>query len=155
MINCRPHQKRHSSFGPNGRRLSTTTTTTNTTPLIKIQRTPFLPSLTVPSTSLSKKFQRPMTKRRAYNAQSNAALRTSSLGPRRRRDGMSKLLARAGKGLMYQLPQSKKGLEECDSEEEEEEEEEEEVEEEKKWEPLCVWQSPHNGGERVGLPMMR
>ena len=92
-----------------------------------------------------------MTKRRAYTPQSNAALKVSSLGPKRRTDGMSKLLARAGKGLLYQLPK-RKGLEECESDNEEDKEEEEE-EEEKPFEPLCVWKSPYNGGERVGLPM--
>jgi hypothetical protein len=90
-----------------------------------------------------------MTKRRAYNDRSNAALAQSSLGPRKRHDGMSKLLARAGKGLSFQLPG--RGLENCDSDDEEEKGEEKE--DEKPFEPLCIWKSPHNGGERLGLPL--
>ena len=65
---------------------------------------------------------------------------------------MAKLLARAGKGLLYQVPQQqRRGLEDCDDEESDEEEQEEE----KPFEPLCVWKSPHNGGERLGLPLIR
>ena len=46
---------------------------------------------------LQKKFQRPMTKRRSYDKRSELALKTSTLGQKRRFDGMSKLMARAGK----------------------------------------------------------
>ena len=64
---------------------------------------------------------------------------------------MSKLLARAGKGLTYKLPERKVDGD-GDSDEESEKEEEEEQEEERPFEPLMVWQSPHNGGEAKGLP---
>ena len=71
---------------------------------------------------------------------------------RKRHDGMSKLLARAGKGLSYQLPQSK-GLDDCDDDDDDHSEDGEDKKDEKPFEPLCVWNSPHNGGERLGLPM--
>ena len=65
-------------------------------------------------------------------------------------DGMSKLMARAGKGLSYKLPGDKNPN--LDGDCSDEEGEEEEKEDEKPFEPLMVWQSPHNGGECVGLP---
>lgn len=70
-------------------------------------------------------------------------------------DGMSKLLARAGKGLTFKLPDKGEGMdgEDCEKDSDEEEgEEEEEEEEDRPFEPLMVWQSPHNGGEQKGLP---
>ena len=67
-------------------------------------------------------------------------------------DGMSKLLARAGKGLSYKLPNRNVDLMKDGLDGSESEEEEEEKEEDRPFEPLCVWESPHNGGERVGLP---
>jgi SNF2 family DNA or RNA helicase len=65
-------------------------------------------------------------------------------------DGMSKLMARAGKGLSYKTPRIHDPNNDHGSGSEEEEEEEQE--EEKPFEPLMVWQSPHNGGECLGLP---
>ncbi len=66
---------------------------------------------------------------------------------------MSKLLARAGKGLRYKLPERNGDGDGDDSDDgEKEEEEEEEQEEDRPFEPLMVWQSPHNGGEALGLP---
>ena len=63
--------------------------------------------------------------------------------------GMAKLMARAGKGLAYKLPQRDDGdgTESCT-----EDEEEEDKEPERPFEPLCVWKSPHLGGEAKGLP---
>jgi len=66
-------------------------------------------------------------------------------------DGMSKLMARAGKGLSYKLP-SHNDPNRDGEDSDEEGEEEEEKEDEKPFEPLMIWQSPHNGGECVGLP---
>ena len=56
---------------------------------------------------------------------------------------MAKLLARAGRGLSYQLPkvhQANDGL----TDESDSDQEEEEKEDEKPFEPLLVWTSPHN-----------
>ena len=66
-------------------------------------------------------------------------------------DGMAKLMARAGRGLMFKLPGSMKSKN-GDGEGDSDEEEEGETWEEHKWEPLCVWHSPHDGGEAKGLP---
>ena len=67
---------------------------------------------------------------------------------------MKKLMARAGKGLTYRLPETNV-MEEGESgseDDDDEEDEEEKKEDEKPFEPLMVWQSPHNGGESLGLP---
>jgi len=102
--------------------------------------------------TLQRKFQRPMTKRRSYDTNANVALKTCSLGQKRRLDGMAKLMARAGKGLMYKLPQTQKKDGECSGTSDESDSEEEEKEPERPFEPLCVWKSPHDGGEAKGLP---
>jgi len=93
-----------------------------------------------------------MTKRRSYDTNANVALKTCSLGQKRRLDGMAKLMARAGKGLMYKLPQTQKKDGECSGTSDESDSEEEEKEPERPFEPLCVWKSPHDGGEAKGLP---
>lgn len=121
-------------------------------PPMKIQRRAFLQTLSIPP-ALTQKFKRPMTKRRSYDKNANLALRQCSLGPKRRMDGMSKLLARAGKGLGYRLPQDRRGQEDDEDVDSDEETESESVAvQERPFEPLMVWQSPHNGGECVGLP---
>eukprot|EP00557_Chaetoceros_sp_GSL56_P007354 CAMPEP_0176492250 /NCGR_PEP_ID=MMETSP0200_2-20121128/8886_1 /TAXON_ID=947934 /ORGANISM="Chaetoceros sp., Strain GSL56" /LENGTH=1191 /DNA_ID=CAMNT_0017889775 /DNA_START=1545 /DNA_END=5117 /DNA_ORIENTATION=+ len=123
-------------------------------PPMKIQRRPFLQTLAIPPT-LTQKFKRPMTKRRSYDKNANLALRQCSLGPKRRMDGMSKLLARAGKGLGYRLPQDanrRRDEEDEDVDTDDETESESAAVQEMQFEPLMVWQSPHNGGECVGLP---
>jgi len=99
------------------------------------------------------KFKRPMIKRRSYDKNADVALKKSSLGQKKRMDGMSKLLARAGKGLSYKL-QPMNRLEDCDGSEGDDSqgESDEEKEDEKPFEPLMVWHSPHNGGEAKGLP---
>ena len=91
-----------------------------------------------------------MTKRRSYDKSANAALKSASLGQRKRMDGMSKLMARAGRGLSYRLPQQRVDV--MDNGSGESDEEEEEKEEDRPFEPLMIWESPHNGGERLGLP---
>ncbi len=105
------------------------------------------------SLGLQRKFQRPMTKRRSYDKNAELALKSSTLGQKRRFDGMAKLLARAGKGLSYQLPganaKNKDG--EC-SGTSDESDSEEEKESDRPFEPLLLWKSPHDGGEAKGLP---
>ena len=93
-----------------------------------------------------------MTKRRSYDKHANVALKNSSLGQRKRMDGMSKLLARSGKGLSFKLPERGNRNGDDDEESKDSCDEEEEEEEDKPFEPLMVWQSPHNGGEQKGLP---
>ena len=70
---------------------------------------------------------------------------------------MSKLMARAGKGLSYKTPgraKSGDGDDGSDASADEEEEEEDSLmaQLERNYKPLMVWQSPHNGGEAKGLP---
>lgn len=119
---------------------------------ICVQRAPILCGLSVmsSSSSLYKKFQRPMTKRRSYDKTADSALRTCSLGQRRRMDGMSKLFARAGRGLAYKLPNASRGVDNCGSDDDDEEEDE--IVKEMPFEPLCLWQSPNDGGIAKGLP---
>jgi len=115
-----------------------------------IQRAPLMTGLSVPP-SLVKKFQRPMTKRRAYDKSANMALKKCSLGEKKRMNGMSKLMARAGRGLNYKAPDFGNKKDDNSDTDDDEDEEEKKVEEEKPWEPLCVWVSPHNGGDLKGL----
>lgn len=114
-----------------------------------VRRAPVICGLSVPA-GLQKKFQRPMTKRRAYNKSADEALKRSSLGPKRRMDGMSKLMARAGRGLTYKLP--RRGESGDGGSDDESDEERKEKENERPFEPLLLWTSPHEGGEAIGLP---
>lgn len=66
---------------------------------------------------------------------------------------MSKLMARAGKGLTYRLPQRNSG--DCDGDDSDSDQEDDVKEDEKPFEPLCVWVSPHEGGEAKGLPPVK
>lgn len=91
-----------------------------------------------------------MTKRRAYDQRAELALKTCSLGQKRRMDGMAKLMARAGKGLNYKAPQLA-NQDSDNSDDEDGSDQEEEKEDERPFEPLMVWKSPHNGGELKGL----
>ena len=116
-----------------------------------IARAPVMAGLSVNNT-LSRPFQRPMTKRRSYDANANRALKTATLGQKRSLDGMAKLMARAGKGLFFKLPQQSNKDGECSGTSDESDSEEEEKEPERPFEPLCVWKSPHDGGEAKGLP---
>jgi hypothetical protein len=72
------------------------------------------------------------------------------LGPKRRMNGMAKLLARAGRGLTFQLPVSKK-TDGDDTGDESESEDEDNKEPDRPFEPLQVWTSPHQGAEPKGL----
>lgn len=108
----------------------------------------------------TKKFQRPfqVPKRRAARSGNNhlsavdQALKASSLGQRRRMDGMAKLMARAGRGLAYKLPVAKRD-DGTDEESDSDEEKEEKNEDERPFEPLKVWTSPHvEEVEAKGLP---
>lgn len=118
---------------------------------VLISRAPVMNGLSV-NNSLQRPFQRPMTKRRSYDANANMALKKATLGQKRRLDGMAKLMARAGKGLMYKLPEAPKKDGDCSGTSDESDSEEEEKEPERPFEPLCVWKSPHDGGEAKGLP---
>jgi hypothetical protein len=148
------------TFGPDGRRLkpicsSSSTTTGGTTSRlfrpgfnIIVTRAPMMNGLNCTSSSLFKRFQRPMTKRRAYSKQADAALKQSSLGARKSMDGMTRLRARAGLGLAFKSKQQNAEKDGTASSDEESEEEKED----RPFEPLMVWQSPHQGGEAKGLP---
>lgn len=105
--------------------------------------------LSVGTAGVLKPFQRPKLGRRAYKGEENAALKRASLGPRRSSGGMQRLLSRVGKGLHFVTKRltSKDGSATEDSSDEEGE-----TEEDKPFEPLMVWQSPHQGGEAKGLP---
>lgn len=92
-----------------------------------------------------------MQGRRAYKDGADVALKKSSLGVKRRVDGMARIFERAGKGLDYKSPQIQKKEEDTDSCTNSDEEEEE-PEDEKPFEPLRVWQSPHQGSAPKGLP---
>lgn len=118
-----------------------------------IARAPVMAGLSVScSAGLQRKFQRPMTKRRSYDKNAELALKTSTLGQKRRFDGMAKLLARAGKGLSFQLPGGPKNKDgEC-SGTSDESDSDDEKESDRPFEPLMLWKSPHEGGEAKGLP---
>lgn len=116
---------------------------------IIVQRAPVLSCLSV-SSGLQKKFQRPMTKRRAYSKTAEDALKMSSLGAKRRLDGMSKLLARAGKGLSFKLPRPSNA--DCTDASSDDSDDEKENANDQPVEPLLLWNSPHQGGEPKGLP---
>lgn len=95
-----------------------------------------------------------MLKRRAYGKQAETALRDSSLGQKRRMDGMSKLLARAGRGLAFKLPTAASGglHDEGTGSDTDDSDDENNKPDDRPLEPLCVWKSPHNGAEPRGLP---
>jgi len=115
---------------------------------VHIQRVPIINGLSVGSSGLFKPFQRPKIGRRAYKGQENEALKRASLGPRRSTGGMERLLSRAGKGLHFlsrRPAQNSSGTDDSSGDEDEEEEE-------RPFEPLMLWQSPHQGGEVKGLP---
>lgn len=92
--------------------------------------------------ALHKPFQRPMVKRRAYGKSADLELRKASLGPKRRMNGMARLLARAGKGLQYKAPHQQR-REEDDSDRSDDDEEQEKQQPDRPYDPLIVWKSPH------------
>lgn len=115
---------------------------------ISVQRAPVLNCLSVRA-GLQKKFQRPMTKRRAYNKSADLALKCSSLGAKKRMDGMTKLMARAGKGLTFKLPQKASTYDtDCSTDDSDVESQNED---DRPFEPLLVWTSPHQGADPNGL----
>lgn len=121
-----------------------------------IARAPVMAGLNVNNNSslggLQRKFQRPMTKRRSYDKNADLALKSSSLGQKRRFDGMAKLMARAGKGLLFKLPDKQSIRDGDHSGTSDESDSENEKEEDRPFEPLMLWKSPHDGGEAKGLP---
>jgi len=144
--------KRPSSFDPSGRRRNNTNKNLFTSgENIVTARAPIVAGLSVPSSGLFQPFRRPVMKRRAYGKSADWALKQSSLGQKRRFDGMAKLMARAGRGLHFKLPSNLSRGSDSDGDSDQEEEEKED---EKPFEPLCVWVSPAEGGEARGLPPM-
>jgi len=162
-------KRRKSSFGKDGRRLNGDSSACssalpftyrprqsdtnllsrmNNNPLCVVKRAPILSGLSVPSSKLCTPFRRPMRKRRAYDKNADVALKKSSLGQKRRMDGMKHLLARAGKGLKFKLRRVDDENRDSDAESAEDESDNEE---ETPFEPLLVWKSPHNGGDAIGL----
>ena len=107
----------------------------------------------VSNSVLQKKFQRPMVKRRAYQKGADRALQQASLGQKKRLNGMAKIMGRAGQGLNFMpMNRNKENVEgdsDCDSEDEENNKKKEP---DRPFEPLMVWNSPHQGGPSKGLP---
>ena len=114
-----------------------------------IQRAHIMPGLNVNcSAGVLKPFQRPKLGRRAYKGKEDELLKQSSLGARRSTGGMQRLLNRAGKGLHFL---GKRRMRRDDDGSTEGSSDEEEKEEDRPFEPLMVWNSPHQGGEAKGI----
>lgn len=122
--------------------------------IVVVQRVSACPDLVnAPSNGLSKPFQRPSTKRRAYDQRAELALKQASLGMRKRFDGMKNIAMRAKKPLHFKpirMPEPKSS----DTEEETDEEEDNGLPKppDTPYDPILVWQSPHQGGVPKGLP---
>jgi hypothetical protein len=114
-----------------------------------VHRAPIMAGLSTGTKAMTT-FQRPMLGRRAYSKNAEVALQQSSLGMKRRMDGMSKLLARAGRGLSFKLPTAQAKKSSSDTEEDSDSDEAPRAD--APYEPLLVWKSPHNGGAPKGLP---
>jgi len=152
-------KKSGSSFGPDGRRLngpapsllSCSSLPGKSNSLFQpgakmmIRKAPLMPGL-----GIQRGFQRPSIKRRGYTQRADEALQQSSLGQRKRMNGMQKLMARAGRGLSFKLPV--RGGCDGNTSEESGSESEESKAPERPFEPLRLWESPHEGGEPKGLP---
>jgi hypothetical protein len=106
--------------------------------------------LSIGSAGLLKPFQRPKMGRRAYKGGEDAALKRASLGPRRSTGGMQRLLSRVGKGLHFVSKRRSNNGSGTDSTDDDDDDDEKE--EGRPFEPLMLWQSPHQGGEAKGLP---
>jgi hypothetical protein len=104
------------------------------------------------SAGLLKPFQRPKTGRRAYKGNEDLALKQASLGPKRTMGGMARLLSRAGKGLNYSTT---KVTTTSGDNTDESSGDEDGNDNDRPYEPLIVWNSPHQGGEAKGLPSTR
>lgn len=101
------------------------------------------------SASVLQPFRRPKEKRRGQQQRDDEALKTSSLGMKKRLDGMKRIWERQGKGIHF------KGAKRDESKNEDGStcgETSDEEEEDRPFEPLRVWISPHQGGEPIGLP---
>jgi hypothetical protein len=116
-----------------------------------IQRAPIMNGLTLASSGVLRPFIRPKLGRRAYKGGEDEALRRSSLGPRRSFGGLERIMSRAGKGLHFLSHRPSRSLQDG-SGTEDSSGSEDEKEEERPFEPLMLWQSPHQGGEAKGLP---
>ena len=141
--------KRNNIINPGALIQSRRPLTTMGPPKGAIQRAPIMSGLNLASSGVLKPFIRPKLGRRAYKGQENEALRRSSLGPRRSFGGLERIMSRAGKGLNFVSARNKA---QNGSGTDDESESEEEKEAERPFEPLMVWQSPHQGGEAKGLP---
>lgn len=119
---------------------------------LTVQRAPIMSGLTCHglSASVLQPFRRPKELRRAKQKVNDEALKTSSLGMKRRVDGMARLLELCGKGIHCKGRSMLKNDEDRSTSGETSEEEEDE--QDRPFEPLRVWQSPHQGGEPKGLP---
>jgi hypothetical protein len=114
-----------------------------------IKRAPLMPGLSV---ATAKPFQRPMVKRRVYGKNADLELKKSSLGQKRRMNGMERLLSRAGKGIHFK-PMGGQQRSTSDTDNSGSEDEDDKAKElDRPFEPLMLWKSPHNGGEPKGLP---
>ena len=145
---CRPGSR--GSRGPGGM--------SRPPPKLVIRRAPVMAGLSV-APSLCRGFRRPMLGRRAYGGQADEALQRSSLGQRRRADGMSRILARAGRGMAYRLggrllPSLGGGEGSASDGDSDDDGGRADLlaQLERNYRPLVVWRSPHNGGEAAGLP---
>jgi hypothetical protein len=116
-----------------------------------VKRAPLMPGLSV---AIAKPFQRPMVKkRRAYGKNADLELKHSSLGQKRRMNGMERLLSRAGKGIHFKPLGGPQRSSTSDTDHTESDDEDDKAKEpDRPIEPLMVWKSPHNGGEPKGLP---
>jgi hypothetical protein len=107
-----------------------------------VRRAPIISG--VISAGLTKKFQRPMLKRRAYGKDADVALKQCTLGPRKRLNGMAKIMSRAGKGLSYKAPGiSAQKNSDDESGSDNDDDDDDEKEEDRPFEPLCLWISPY------------
>jgi hypothetical protein len=117
--------------------------------ILQVVRAPIMNGLTCGLASVLQPFRRPKEKRRGQQKRDDEALKTSSLGMKKRLDGMQRILERQGKGIHFtgaKRDESKNGDGSTCGETSEEEEED------RPFEPLRLWMSPHQGGEPVGLP---
>jgi hypothetical protein len=89
-----------------------------------------------------------MQARRAYKGGADEALQRSSLGEKKRKGSLAKIFNNSKKGF-YSKPLGSRNKQEDETEDTDESASEEE---DRPYEPLMVWQSPHQGGPARGLP---
>lgn len=122
---------------------------------LQVMRAPIMRGLTCTgglSASVLQPFRRPKEKRRGLQKRDEEALKTSSLGMKKRLDGMQRILERQGKGIHFQGQKRNGDESKNDDDGSTCGESSEEEEEDRPFEPLRVWASPHEGGEPIGLP---